>query len=69
MEVIIFHFYYKFNLIILILGSLTEWIKNDEYKLISMKQILKYSIQIASGIEYCHSCNILHGDLKSGNSI
>ena len=55
-------FYLKF-----ILVSLDKWIQDKKYQFISIEEIIEYSIQIASGILYCHSCKIIHGDLKPGN--
>ena len=51
----------------IILVSLDKWIQNSNYQSILINKIIEYSIQIASGISYCHSMKILHGDLKPGN--
>ena len=59
----IFHFQVLF---VIILVSLNEWIQNSKYQSILIDKIIEYSIQIASGILYCHSCKIIHGDLKPG---
>jgi serine/threonine protein kinase len=41
----------------------------SSHKLLSIKQVMTYGIDIAQGVTYLHSCKILHLDIKPSNII
>ena len=40
--------------------------RTEEYKELSILNIIEYGIQIANGLSYIHIMNIFHGDMKPG---
>ena len=40
--------------------------RTEEYKELSILNIIEYGIQIANGLSYIHVMKIFHGDMKPG---